>query len=67
MLIDKEMLKKDLARLAKISSYTISKMGNDENVTVDVLGKICCALNCKLDEIVEFIPDPTKVEVSANV
>lgn len=56
LLIDRELLKKDLARIANISSYTISKMGNDDNVTVDVLGKICYALGCKLDDIMEFLP-----------
>ncbi|MBQ3047312.1 MAG: helix-turn-helix transcriptional regulator [Clostridia bacterium] len=56
LLIDRELLKKDLARIANISSYTISKMGNNDNVTVDVLGKICYALGCKLDDIMEFLP-----------
>ena len=57
LLIDKEMKKKDLASLAGISSYTISKMGKGENVTTDILGKICVALDCTLDDIMEFIPD----------
>ena len=46
LLIDKDMKKKDLAVAAGISSYTITKMGKGENITTDVLGKICAALDC---------------------
>ena len=55
MLIDKDMKKKDLEAAAEISNYTITKMNRGENVTVEVIGKICKALNCTPDEIMEFI------------
>ena len=35
-------------------------MGKGENITTEVLGKICGALNCSLDDIMEFIPDEPK-------
>ena len=57
LLIDRDMKKKDLAKLADISGFTISKMSAGNNVTVEVLGKICLALDCKLDDIIEIIPD----------
>ena len=57
LLIDRDMMKKDLAAAADISNYTISKMSKGENVTVEILGKICKALNYKIDDIMEFIPD----------
>lgn len=57
LLIDRDMMKKDLAAAANISNYTISKMSKGENVTVEILGKICKALNCKIDDIMEFITD----------
>ena len=60
LLIDHDMKKKDLAKAAGISDYTITKMSKGENVTVDILGKICLALNCNIDDIMEFIPDDTK-------
>ena len=44
LLIDRDMKKKDLAQLAGISNFTISKMSAGNNVTVEVLGKICKAL-----------------------
>jgi DNA-binding Xre family transcriptional regulator len=49
------MKKKDLEAAAEISNYTITKMNRGENVTVEVIGKICKALNCTPDEIMEFI------------
>jgi len=57
LLIDRDMMKKDLAKAADISNYTISKMSKGENVTVEILGRICKALNCQVDDIMEFIPD----------
>ena len=55
LLIDRDMKKKDLAVIAGISNYTVTKMSNGENVTVETLGKICKALNCGVDDIMEFI------------
>ena len=60
LLIDHDMKKKDLAKAAGISNYTITKMSKGENVTVDILVKICLALNCNIDDIMEFLPDDTK-------
>ena len=45
LLIDKDMKKKDLEAQAKISHYTVSKMYRSENVTVDILERICRALD----------------------
>lgn len=57
LLIDHEMKKKDLAEKAGISIATITKMGKDgATVSSDVLVKICTALDCKMDDIVEIIP-----------
>lgn len=46
LLIDRDLKKKDLAKMAGISDYTITKMGKGENITVETLGKICFALDC---------------------
>ena len=51
------MKKKELAQIAGVSIYTINKLNKNENVTVEVLGKICRALNCTLDDIMEFEED----------
>lgn len=57
LLIDKDMKKKDLAELAGISQYTVTKMNRGDNVNTDTLAKICKALNCTFDDIVEVLPD----------
>ena len=56
LLIDHDMKKKDLAKAADISNYTIIKMSKGENVTVETLGKICKVLGCSVDDIMEFVP-----------
>ena len=57
LMIDRDIKKKDLREMATIGNSTMAKLAKDENVTMEVLAKICCALNCKLDDIVEIIPD----------
>lgn len=55
MLIDKNMNKHDLKELAGVSSASIAKLGKGENITTDVLIKICEALNCRLEDIMESV------------
>lgn len=55
LLIDRDMKKIDLEREAGISHYTINKLNHGENVTTDVLVKICTALNCDIDDIMEIV------------
>jgi DNA-binding Xre family transcriptional regulator len=57
LLIDKNMKKKDLERLAGVSHYTINKLNKGENVTTDVLGRICKALNCNVSDVMEFVEE----------
>lgn len=57
LLIDKDMIKKDLRIKAGLTTNVIAKLGKDENVSTEVLCKICTALNCGLDDIIEIIPD----------
>lgn len=57
LLIDKDLKKKDLQTLAGISNYTVSKLNRGDNVTTDILGKICKALNCNVDDIMEFVDE----------
>jgi DNA-binding Xre family transcriptional regulator len=57
MLIDKDMIKKDLRLQTGFSTTTMSKLSKDENVSMDVLEKICSVLNCDVGDIMEFVPD----------
>ena len=56
LLIDKDMKKKDLVKVAHISTYTINKLNRGDNVNTDTLVKICSALNCSIEDIMEVIP-----------
>lgn len=49
------MKKKDLAEKANISSYTLSKLNRGNNITTDVLVRICKALDCTFDDIMEVV------------
>ncbi|MGI6260402.1 MAG: helix-turn-helix domain-containing protein [Acutalibacteraceae bacterium] len=55
ILLDKNMLKKDLESLAGITHYQMTKLSKGENVSTEVIGKVCKALDCTPDEIMEFI------------
>ena len=54
LLIDKDIKKKDLCARAGISPATITKMGKNGHVTTEVLVKICSALDCQIDDIIEI-------------
>lgn len=54
ILIDKKMRKKDLQEAAHITHYQMMKLARDENITTEIIGNICKALNCAPDEIMEF-------------
>mgnify|MGYP001783547348 CR=1 FL=1 len=57
LLIDKDLMKKDLQQDAWISWATITKMSKGETVSLDVLMKVCNMLHCDIGDIVEFIDE----------
>lgn len=57
ILLDRDMKKKDLLEKAELTKYTMRKLGNDESVTTNTLAKICRALNCTVDDIMEVLPE----------
>ena len=57
LLIDRDLKKKDLEHMANVSHYTMNKLTHGDNVTTDVLGRICKSLDCSLDDIMEFTND----------
>jgi DNA-binding Xre family transcriptional regulator len=60
LLIDKDLMKKDLQQQANISWATITKMSKGETVSTEVLMKVCKVLGCDIGDIVEFIDDEEK-------
>lgn len=57
LLIDKDIKKKDLSNRAGISPATITKMGKGGHITTEVLVKICTALDCTVDDIMEIVSE----------
>lgn len=57
LLIDRDIKKKDLCLMAEISHASVAKLGRSENVTTDVLLKICKALNCDFPDVMEITED----------
>ena len=57
LLIDKDMKKKDLCEKAGISPASVTKMGRNGHVTTEILLKICTALDCQVEDIMEIVKD----------
>ena len=56
LLIDRKIKKQKLQEMSEVSAASIAKMGRCENVTTDVLLRICEALNCRIEDIMERVP-----------
>ena len=61
LLIDNDMMKKDLRAMTGVSTTTMSRLSKDEDVSTEIMSKICSVLNCDVGEIMEVVPDK-KVE-----
>lgn len=61
LLIDKDMKKKDLMEKANVRDYTIRKLNRSDNVTMGVLVRICHALDCYIEDIMEVLPEDKRV------
>ena len=57
MLIDKNMKKSDLKEMAGISSASLAKLGKGDNITTDVLLRICEVMDCRIEDILETVRD----------
>jgi len=68
LLIDKNMNKRMLSEQAGISNTTVAKLGKGDNVNMEVLLKICKALNCDISDIVEVVrtSDDLNTEDNSN-
>lgn len=67
LLIDRNMKKTDLKKVAGISSSSLAKLGKGENVTTDVLLRICAALHVELNDIVESVYDDVQENKISNI
>ncbi|MBS5029494.1 MAG: helix-turn-helix transcriptional regulator [Coprococcus comes] len=62
LLIDKDMKKKDLQQQAGVSWSSVTKLSKGETVSMEVMMKVCKALNCDIGDVMELIPTPDDVE-----
>jgi len=60
LLIEKDMLKKDLRELSGISPASMAKLSKGENVNTNTLAKICEVLKCDISDIMEMLPEKDK-------
>lgn len=67
LLIDRNMKKKELCEKAGISASTIVKMGHNEPVSVELIGKICLALDCTANDILEFFKEAPDNEIDEEI
>ena len=65
LLIDRDMQKKDLRLAAGLSTNVIAKLGKNQNVSTEVLGKICKTLDCEITDIMEFV-DEEPMQINDN-
>ena len=59
-MIDRDMSKTDLRLKAGISTMALAKLGKNENVSMDVLKKVCKALECNIGDIMDLVPEDEK-------
>lgn len=57
ILIDRDLKKKDLMEMADISNYTLMRLNKGENISTETVAKICKALDCGFDDIMEIVAD----------
>lgn len=57
LLLDKRLMKTDLLKMADISTTTLAKLSKDKSVGMDIMARICTALNCDIADIAEMVPD----------
>lgn len=57
ILIDRDLKKKDLMEMADISNYTLTRLNKGENISTETVAKICKALDCGFDDIMEIVGD----------
>ena len=60
ILVDRKMKKKDLEEAAGITHYQMYKLANDKDITTDVIGAICAALEVEPNDIMDFIQEIDK-------
>ena len=62
LLLEKDMSKTQFRDFVDISPSTLAKISKNKNISMDILNNICCKLDCKIEDIIEYVPDEPYVE-----
>ncbi len=62
LMIDREMTNADLMEKAGFSANIIMRLKRDQSISLDSIEKICQALHCKVDDILEFVPSTNQAD-----
>lgn len=65
-LVDEKLTMAKLMRMSGITDYAMRQISKDKDVSTEVLTKICAALHCEVPDIVDFLPDETKISDSQS-
>lgn len=57
LMIDRDIKRGDLVQMSGVAYSTLGKMANGENVNMSVVEKVCLALGCRIEDVVEILPD----------
>ena len=57
LMVDKKISMAKLVRMSGITDYSARLLGKDQDVSTEVLTKVCAALECEVQDIVDFFPD----------
>lgn len=66
LLIDRDLKKKDLCNMARISTTSVSKLAKGQNVNTEIIDKICMALECNVEDIMEYVNEPSEIKGEEN-
>ena len=66
ILLDRDISRSQLRKMAGISTNALAKLGKNESLPLETLEKVCAALGCALDDILEYIPDKDTNEGSGQ-
>lgn len=57
LLIDRDLMKKDITEMTGIHAQTLAKMSRGESVNLETIERLCLALDCRIQDVVEILPD----------
>lgn len=66
LLIQKDMTKTQLRENIPFSKNTLAKMSKNEHISLQTIDKICQYLNCKVEDVIEILPDPSPTELNVK-